>query len=254
MPTRCVTSIFRSNSYTAPRTSSIVMLGVTVEGSCDRAFETTHWRRILNADQRGWVPVGKCTSDRGHVHGKRHSDARASASVGGWLPCGCSTAAGAALLVRSLGPWTGAPPISACRNRHRGGWTGTCPYSPPWQRRPQSIGPMREGHRAPPNSGADQRIGPISRSRLPPAKSESRAGVRDTAGGSGRSPGETLAVAPWRPLPIEWLSQRQPFFVGRAAFPAHEHADPPKFGLRAQLDLLQENAQQAASFRVGGCA
>ena len=38
-------------------------------GLLDMALETAPWRRILNADRRGWVLIGECTSDIGvHVH------------------------------------------------------------------------------------------------------------------------------------------------------------------------------------------
>ena len=43
--------------------------GTMIDGLNDTAHATAPWRRILNADRRGWVLIGGCTSDIGvHVH------------------------------------------------------------------------------------------------------------------------------------------------------------------------------------------
>ena len=45
--------------------------GTMIDGLNDTAHETAPWRRILNADRRGWMLIGECTSDIGvHVHRK----------------------------------------------------------------------------------------------------------------------------------------------------------------------------------------
>ena len=36
--------------------------GTMIDGLNDTAHETAPWRRILNADRRGWVLIGECTS------------------------------------------------------------------------------------------------------------------------------------------------------------------------------------------------
>ena len=44
--------------------------GTMTDGLNDTAHETAPWRRILNADRRGWVLIGVCTLEIGvHVHG-----------------------------------------------------------------------------------------------------------------------------------------------------------------------------------------
>ena len=43
-----------------------------IDGLNDTAHETAPWRRILNADRRGWVLIGACTSDTG-VHVRRNA-------------------------------------------------------------------------------------------------------------------------------------------------------------------------------------
>ena len=43
--------------------------GTMIDGLNGTAHETAPRRRILNADRRGWVLIGECTSDTGvHVH------------------------------------------------------------------------------------------------------------------------------------------------------------------------------------------
>ncbi len=43
--------------------------GTMIDGLNHTAHETAPWRRILNADRRGWVLIGGLTSDIGvHVH------------------------------------------------------------------------------------------------------------------------------------------------------------------------------------------
>ena len=45
--------------------------GTMIDGLNDTAHETAPWRRILNADRRGWVLIGGLTSDIG-VHAPRY--------------------------------------------------------------------------------------------------------------------------------------------------------------------------------------
>ena len=73
--------------------------------------ETAPWRPILNADRRGPVLIGECTSDIGvHVHRNAIFDVRASAPLCGCLSYSCGTAAGAATPLRSFRPKKGATP------------------------------------------------------------------------------------------------------------------------------------------------
>ena len=87
------------------------------------AFEPASRRHILTAGRQGPTPIRGCPSDIGGGWTReRPSDGHAGASTCRWLPCGCTTAAGAAMPIRNLRPWTGATPPSGCLVRHRGRW------------------------------------------------------------------------------------------------------------------------------------
>ena len=82
----------------------------------------------------------------------RRCDVHAAASASRGPPCGCTTAAGVAMPIRSLRPWTGAtPPMDALVMA----WAGAGFHNPApalGGGRSRSIDPWREGHRASPAS------------------------------------------------------------------------------------------------------
>ena len=98
----------------------------------DMALETALWRRILNADQRGPVLIGACTSDIGvHVHRNViPMCAPALPYVAGCLAVGARPPerrrrSGA------CGRRRERPPYWGCLDRHRGGVACARPCHPP---------------------------------------------------------------------------------------------------------------------------
>ena len=98
--------------------------GTMIDDLNDTAHETAPWRRILNADRRGWVLIGECTSDNGvHVH--RNVIFMCAPA----LPyvAGCLTVVPRPPERRcrsgACGRGRERPPLLACLNRHRGGRT-----------------------------------------------------------------------------------------------------------------------------------
>ena len=79
------------------------------------------WRRILNADRRGWVLIGECTSDTGvHVH----RNAISMCAPAFPYVAGCLTVAARPPERRrrsgALGRRWERPPLLGCLYRHRG--------------------------------------------------------------------------------------------------------------------------------------
>ena len=95
------------------------------------------------------MPIRARTSNNGvHCARKPRFPVRDSASVCRRPPCGCTTAAGAAMPIRSLRLWMGAtPPPSGCLDRHWGRSACARACHPPRRGRSRSIDPMREGRR-----------------------------------------------------------------------------------------------------------
>ena len=100
-----------------------------IDGLNDTAHDTAPWRRILNADRRGWVLIGECTSDTGvHVHRNVNSMCAPA------LPyvAGCLTVAARPPERRrrsgALGRRWERPPPSGCLVRHRRVCTFVCTF------------------------------------------------------------------------------------------------------------------------------
>ncbi len=103
-----------------------------IDGLNDTAHETAPWRRILNADRRGWVLIGECTSDTGvHVH----RNAISMCVPAHPYAAGCLTVAARPPERRrrsgALGRRWERPPLSGCLDRHRGGCACARPWHPP---------------------------------------------------------------------------------------------------------------------------
>ena len=115
--------------------------GTMIDGINDTAHDTAPWRRILNADRRGWVLIGECTSDIGvHVH--RNAIFMCAPA----LPyvAGCLTVAARPPERRrrfgAFGRRRERPPLWGCLDRHRGGLACARPCHPsPGGRSPPAI-------------------------------------------------------------------------------------------------------------------
>ena len=72
-------------------------------------IEPASRRHTLTAGRRGPTPIRECPSDIGGGWTReRPSDGHVGACACRWLSCGCTTAAGAAMPIWNLRPWTGA--------------------------------------------------------------------------------------------------------------------------------------------------
>ena len=110
------------------------------------ALETAPWRPIVNADQRGPVLIGECTSDNGvHVHRNAFS---MCAPALPYVPGCLAVAARPPELRRRSGAFgrrRERPPLFRCLDRHRGGCACARPCQPPPGGRSRSNDPWREG-------------------------------------------------------------------------------------------------------------
>ena len=116
----------------------------------DMALETAPWRPILNADRRGSVLIGECTSDNGvHVH--RNAISMCAPALPYVAACLTVAARPPERRRRSgaFGRRRERPPLSGCLDRHRGGLACARPCHPP-----PGVAPLQQSLAGRPSSAA----------------------------------------------------------------------------------------------------
>ena len=115
------------------------------------ALETAPWRRIWNADRRGSVLIGECTSDIGvHVH--RNAIFMCAPALPYVAACLTVAARPPELRRRSgaFGRRRERPPLWGCLDRHRGGLACAHPCHPP-----PGVAPLQQSLAGRPPSAAE---------------------------------------------------------------------------------------------------